>query len=471
MELSNSVTTLFKSPLAGVSQPQRDIVAIENAPAAARGGAGSFAPAQFSHVEAMMQRLSKMMSALSKLQMSSPMLNDAPSLVVESNRNDNGASGYGAAGDTITDVFALRIQYKPDGNATYEVFSSSSATGDAEAAPSSDEAAPAAAAEVPAEAAPAPASDVRVAQLVEYYRFETAPAATSAPQAPAAPEAPVAPETPEAPAAPENDGGEEAPVVADDPGGDIVSINAAQAARIYTGAGDDQISITADSARRIGSGAGDDAVSIDADRAARVRTGAGDDELTINADAARRVRTGAGDDVVNITADRVARVNTGGGDDTLNINADSVRRINTGAGDDALTIEADAVTRVNTGDGDDTISINANTVRRFDAGAGDDTITLNADDAAIAFGKGGGEDVIDIAGVGALAIQIDGALASSSEEVNIIRDGSSATLEFSSGEKLTLNNLENAGAVSVRIGGDTVDLHMSEPPAALDLTA
>jgi len=70
-----------------------------------------------------------------------------------------------------------------------------------------------------------------------------------------------------------------------------------------------------------------------------------------------------------------------------------------------------------------------------------------------------------------LAIQIDSALATSSDDYEIVTDGNSVKLVFSSGESLTINNVDNADMISVRIGGENIDLHFSEAPVELDMSA
>ncbi len=433
------------------------------------------------HSSYLAQRVEKMSNALARLQQTVPSLSDASTTVIERARGEGSASfSYSRTQDeygNVTEEFTFKIQFKAAGDAGFTQVSTSPPPAPANDAPVSTTPAVVPAPQTPAPRTPTPqtgdappiavdpsvapqtgddAPKMTVAQLIEYYRIETvvAPASTPA-QAEAVEEA-----------GDDGHGHDEAEQHRDD----SIKIDAGRVSRISTGAGDDVVEISADNVRRIRTGGGDDTLTIDADKVARINTGAGDDVLNINADKVRRVNTGAGDDVLNINADKVARINTGAGDDVLNIDADKVTRISTGEGDDALTINADKITRVNTGAGDDTLVLTADTIGRVNAGAGDDTITLDAVDAAIAFGKGGGEDVINITSVGALAIQIDSELATSIDDVSIVEDGDNIILEFASGESLTLNNVANADIISLQVGGQSIDLRVSEPPVALDLS-
>ncbi len=463
MELNNSVSVLFKfAASAGAFQANQAEAPKEHKEHSERSEVRrvSFQGARSKalHSSYLAQRVEKMSNALARLQQTVPSLSDASTTVVERARGEGSASfAYSRTQDeygNVTEEFTLKIQFKAVGDAGFSQISTApTAAPSPTLAPASS--APASTAPVldPAsqtgdaplatgDPAVAPqtgeqAPKLTVAQLIEYYRIETVVAPAGAPT--------------------QVDAVEEAGD--DDHGHGEVEEH-----------GDDTIQIDAGRVSRISTGDGDDTVEISADHVRRIRTGGGDDMLTIDADKVARIRTGAGDDTVNIEADKVRRISTGAGDDVLNINADNVTRINTGKGDDALTINADTITRVNTGAGDDTLVLTADTIGRVNAGAGDDTITLDAVDAAIAFGKGGGEDVINITSVGALAIHIDSELAASIDDVSIVEDGDNIILEFASGESLTLNNVANADIISLQIGGETIDLHLSEPPVALDLS-
>ncbi len=434
------------------------------------------------------QRVEKMSNALARLQQTVPSLSDASTTVVERARGEASVSfAYSLTQDesgNVTEQFTFKIQFKAAGDAGFTQVSTSPAPAPANDAPATTPPAVAPAPQTPTPQTPTPqtsdappvavdpsaapqtgdqAPKLTVAQLIEYYRIDTVVAPAAAPAGSDAPEA--------VEEAGDDQGHDEVEQHRDNgvkDGG--VKIDASRVSRVSTGAGDDVLEISADNVRRIRTGGGDDTLTIDANRVTRINTGAGDDVLNINADNVARIRTGAGDDTVNIEADRVRRVNTGAGDDVLNINADNVTRINTGVGDDTLTINADKITRINTGAGDDTLVLTADTIGRVNAGAGDDTITLDAVDAAIGFGKGGGEDVINITSVGALAIQIDSELAASLDDVSIVEDGENIVLEFASGESLTLNNVGNADIIALQVGGESIDLRVSEPPVALDLS-
>ncbi len=437
------------------------------------------------HIEHMARRIEKISNMLDRLQQTQPALADAKTVVVERAQDDAASFNYKKTTDqygVVTEEYSFKLQYKPTSDAGFKEIELQPVETKGIAASTEPVVKIAGPSGIPSTVEKSPISTVstakeilptgleqletiaselksfseRVAALIEYYRIDkdTAPA----------PAAAVATETVAAPV-------EVATVPASEPVDNTQYIDAQYVARLYSGPGDDSLDINAESARRIGMGAGDDILSIIAEQAARVRTGRGDDTLNINADEIARIRTGAGDDVVTLEANEVRRVKTGAGDDKLTIDAETVTRINTGKGDDMLAINADTITRVNTGEGDDTLELTANTIKRVNAGAGDDTITLDADDAAIAFGKGGGEDVINITSVGALAIQIDSALASSADDVTIISENGSVVLEFVSGERLTINNIDNADVVSARIGGETVELHMAAAPMELEMSA
>ncbi len=497
MELNNSVSVLFKFAASASAFQAKQAEAPKEHSERSEVRRVSFQGARSKalHSSYLAQRVEKMSNALARLQQTLPSLSDASTTVVERARGEGSASfAYSRTQDefgNVTEEFTFKIQFKAAGDAGFTQISTSPTPAHAPANGAPASTAPAAvpapqtpAPQTPALPAPAPqtgdtppvaidpsvapqtgddAPKMTVAQLIEYYRIETVVAPPSAP-AGAPTRADAAQET-----GGDKKGHDEVEQHRNDRD-NRVKIDADHVRRISTGPGDDVVEISADNVRRIRTGGGDDTLTIDADKVARINTGAGDDILNINADKVARIRTGAGDDTVTIEADKVRRVNTGAGDDVLNINADKVARINTGKGDDALTINADKITRINTGAGDDTLVLTADTIGRVNAGAGDDTITLDAVDAAIAFGKGGGEDVINITSVGALAIQIDSELATSLDDVSIVEDGDNIILEFASGESLTLNNVANADIISLQIGGETIDLRISEPPVALDLS-
>jgi hypothetical protein len=494
MELNNSVSVLFKFAASANALQAKQAEAPKEHSERSEVRRVSFQAPNSKALRSsyLAQRVEKMSNALARLQQTLPSLSNASTTVVERARGEESASfAYSLTQDesgNVTEQFTFKIQFKAAGDAGFTQVGTSPSPAPATDAPVSPTPAAVPAPQTPAPQTPASPGDaapvavdtsvapqtgddapkMTVAQLIEYYRIETVTAPASAPVgAPAV-----------ADAATETGGGkkghDEIEQHRDDRDDGVkdggVKIDGGRVGRISTGAGDDVVEINADHVRRIRTGGGDDTVTIDADKVARINTGAGDDVLNINADKVARIRTGAGDDVVNIDADKVRRVNTGAGDDVLNINADKVTRISTGEGDDALTINADKITRINTGAGDDTLVLTADTIGRVNAGAGDDTITLDAVDAAIAFGKGGGEDVINITSVGALAIHIDSELAASLDDVSIVEDGDNIILEFASGESLTLNNAANADIISLQIGGESIDLRVSEPPVALDLS-
>ena len=253
--------------------------------------------------------------------------------------------------------------------------------------------------------------------------------------------------------------------------GVVFGVEASRVGRLSTGGGDDIVGIIADAVKRIRTGGGDDSILINADKAKRINSGAGDDLIAIAAHKANRISSGSGNDTVYINADRARHIYTGSGDDVLNIEADKVSRVRTGDGDDQVLINADNINRVNAGDGNDVLNLSADRISRINGGAGDDTIILNADDAGIYFGPGGSNDVVDIQSVGALSIKISSDLASSPEEMSITRENGNIRLDFASGESLTLNNVDNADFVSVRIGDEAVDLQLSEPTIELDISA
>ena len=405
------------------------------------------------HLEQLTKRIEKMSNMLMRLKQSAPALKGASAIMVERAEPSTSSFSYSfsrSENGMVTASFSFKIQFKPAGEGAYQEVAAPAAPVKADvpvattdpvveervAVPATD------AGEAARPEAPPQTFDERVAQLISYYRI-TIDLPQAGENREAAPEkAPAAVEAAEADNAPD--------VEARDRG---------------------VINVSADRARSIRTGEGDDTVIINADRARRVRTGGGDDMMMINADKVSRINSGSGDDFVDLVADKVSRIRSGSGDDVVNIESNHARHINTGSGDDVLAISADKISRVYTGSGDDTLNLSADKVSRVNAGAGDDTISLEAEDAAIYFGKGGGEDVINIKSVGALAIRIDEALAGSSEDMNVVREEGSITLEFASGERLTINNVENADMVSVKIGGETVDLHLSEPAIELDMSA
>ena len=290
--------------------------------------------------------------------------------------------------------------------------------------------------------------DERVAQLVSYYSISIA--------------------VPAAGAAAAVEGEKETAEVA---AGETESAEEARAPEESERRENNLINIDAGSVRRVRTGDGDDNLFINADRARRINTGGGDDNILINADKVSRVNSGSGDDFVDVSAEKVSRVYSGGGDDVVNLNADRVRRVATGGGDDNLIVDADKIKGVHAGSGDDVLTLTADRIGYVNGGAGNDIISLDAQDAAIYFGQGGGDDVIDIKSVGVLAVHVDDRLALSGDDISISRDGVTVTLEFKTGERLTLDNVENADLVSLRVGGETINLHLSEPSIELDMSA
>lgn len=448
------------------------------------------------HLEQLTKRLGEMSNMLMRLQQSTPALKSASAVMLERAGGATSQFSYSFSqgeNGVVTQTFSFSIQFKPQGESNYiKAEAPAPAAAVVKADPVST--APVASAD-PVIASPeqkpvstspivdpdgasdgalektaAPQSfDERVAQLISYYSISISVAAAGAPVA----TAPGGEAGAETAAADDNKAGGDAkaPVEAETRDGYLINIDADRVRRVRTGGGDDNLFINADRARRIRTGGGDDNLLISADKVSRVNSGSGDDFIDIIGDKASRIASGSGDDVVNIAADRVHRVSTGSGDDNLIINADRASRIYTGEGNDAVSINAETITRVNTGAGDDTLNLTADRIGHINAGAGDDTITLNAKDAAIYFGQGGGNDVIDIQSVGALAVHVDDRLALSGDDITISRDGVTVTLEFASGETLTLNNIENADMVSLRVGGEMIDLHISEPTIELDMSA
>ncbi len=446
MELNNALTTLFNAA-PHEAQQSKEAIKVESATQTRSEEQGfrnvSYfgASSQASHLDRLSQRIDMMTAALSRLMQSSPGLSEAPTVLVERGGGEITEFAYSLTRDETggyVEEFSFKVSYRPaNGEAAPRQTSSEvpsppaesikpEATSSAQPATSALDGAEISGGTEDLVAADPTALDgeiqqtpeQRVAELIEYYRIKRYLPADS-----------QAPETIET-----EDLGESKPVAfGGDRNGDIHSIFAENASRIYTG-----------------------------DR---------DDLIEINAVDARRIEAGDGDDRIEIDAEEVSRIRGGGGDDIVNIVSDSAHRITTGEGDDALSIRSDEVSRINTGDGDDILELYANSIERVDAGAGDDTLTIDANDAAINFSKGGGQDVINIKSVGALAIRIDGALATSSEDFSIVHDGDSVVLEFHSGEKLTLNGVSGADMIAVKVGGETIDLHLSEPPVEMDMSA
>ena len=457
------------------------------------------------HLDQLTKRLGEMSNMLMRLQQSSPELKSASAVMLERAGGANSQFAYSfsqSESGVVTQSFSFSIQFKPQGESNY-IKADAAPTPTAPAATADPVVASPVAASAPVIAGPeqkpvstspvidpapiastgapviadgasketaAPVSfDERVAQLISYYSISISVSAAGGVAAPVQGEKAAA----ETVAADDNKAGEDAkaPAEAEKREHNLINIDAGRVRRVRTGGGDDNLFINADRARRIRTGGGDDNLLINAGRVSRVNSGSGDDFIDVTGDRVSRIRSGGGDDVVNIDADRVRRVSTGSGDDNLIINADRASRIYTGAGDDAVSINADTIKGVHTGAGDDTLNLTADRIGYINAGAGNDTITLDAKDAAIYFGQGGGDDVIDIKSVGALAVHVDDRLALSGDDITISRDGVTVTLEFASGERLTLANVENADLVSLRVGGETIDLHLSQPTIELDMSA
>ena len=530
MELNNTVLGLYRESgfraAQGTPTEKHAGDAATNAPRSFKSGSFFRASAsQSDYFANLSQRLDKLMSFFNGVKKNSASFNDPSAIIVERPHAAASSFSYTSTRDAdgaITEEFSFQIRYRPSGESQFTQISAApfsqfaefpdtlrnntikDANAPASAAESSAEPAP----ETPAEnAAPigddivAEATDFaetvtnnvsaaaegvlgddalgslyerlagesrafieRIEKLIEYYKLDAsapnaAPGGTSPANAPSQSDADPAAESVAEPVS--TAPGAAAPVIASD--------TTAEEAAIETLA--NIIKINDEFASRISASDGDDIIDIAADYARRIQSGAGDNTVSISATGVTRVDTGDGDDTVSIDADRASRISTGEGDDQLTINADIARRIDTGAGDDDLTIAADAIRRVNAGDGDDTLSLTAETIRRVDAGAGDDTITLDARDAIIGFNAGGGEDVINVGNVGALGIDIDSALATSLDDIDITAEGDQLVLRFASGESLTINDKSNADLISVIVGGEKVTLQIGDAPLALNATA
>ena len=520
MEINSAVVSLVKIGAFGGKSQMREFQESQSArenPGKSKS-VEQIRHSQAQHAEGLSIRSAQMSNMVSRLREAAPVLQEASAFMIERSNNFSMSFAYSITQDqagNISQSFTFSFSFKMAGESAYTPVVDEPAVDPAPVAAPQDKS-PAALidgpealplttdpivepdendetqAEAAVEATTAeeindkPVSfDERVSQLIAYYSFDAAvPAAETKPaenvQAVNAAEA----SGDEANAVDEGDAGAavaEAPanielarqraINAGLSNGVVFGVEASRVGRLSTGGGDDIVGIIADAVKRIRTGAGDDSILINADKIKRVHSGSGDDLIAIAANKASRISSGSGNDTVYINADRARHINTGSGDDVLNIEADKVSRVRTGDGDDQVLINADKINRVNAGDGNDVLNLSADRISRINGGAGDDTIILNADDAGIYFGPGGGNDVVDIQSVGALSIKISSDLASSPEEMSITREDGSIRLDFASGESLTLNNVDNADFVSLRIGEETVDLQLSEPTIDLDISA
>ncbi len=129
---------------------------------------------------------------------------------------------------------------------------------------------------------------------------------------------------------------------------------------------------------------GNDDISVRAARAYAIGSGAGNDSIDIKTRGATvGVFAGIGNDTIDIEAGGNVGIIAGGdGNDTINIKSNGqVAFVNGGEGNDTLNIEGDNITLVTGGSGNDTVNITNNGDRAaqyyYFEGDGHDTITSN----------------------------------------------------------------------------------------------
>ncbi len=201
---------------------------------------------------------------------------------------------------------------------------------------------------------------------------------------------------------------------------------------VRTDSGNDDISVVAARAYGIGSGAGNDTIEV-ASKGATVGVFGGEGNDTIDIDAGGNVGLIAGGD----------------GNDTINIESDGmVAFVNGGYGNDTINIEADRIELVTGGSGNDTVNITNNGDRNaqyyYFEGDGNDTITSNGPVEINFFSEDGTsrQDVAD-----------------ATWETN----GNSVTISFLDGGSITVE-MEDAENASVTYDADKGSLVIS--PAA-----
>lgn len=286
--------------------------------------------------------------------------------------------------------------------------------------------------------------------------------------------------------------------------------------------GDDRLAIAADTVARIDTGGGADALTVQADRVDAITTDRadsrsdrdidrevqGNDALAIAARIVRNVEMGGGNDVLAAQAQMIL-ADLGAGHDVAAITTDIALGAAGGAGDDVITLTAslggtaarqltetadgtpisaakaaatlyaDTATRlaavaaniadVDGGSGDDVISVSGALMIGVAGGAGDDLIAVEGRTVALHYGKGDGNDVVQV-GVGTdvlvqLAARPDG--GSDPGAYTVTRDGDSLTLRFAAGA-ITLTGIAEAGTIAVACGFATQDI-LKAPGTPVDL--
>jgi hypothetical protein len=286
--------------------------------------------------------------------------------------------------------------------------------------------------------------------------------------------------------------------------------------------GDDRLAIAADTVARIDTGGGADALTVQADRVDAITTDRadsrsdrdidrevqGNDALAIAARIVRNVEMGGGNDVLAAQAQMIL-ADLGAGHDVVAITTDIALGVAGGAGDDVITLTAslggtaarqltetadgtpisaakaaatlyaDTATRlaavaanvadVDGGSGNDVISVSGALMIGVAGGAGDDLIAVEGRTVALHYGKGDGNDVVQV-GAGTdvliqLAARPDG--GSDPGAYTVTRDGDSLTLRFASGA-ITLTGIAEAGTIAVARGFATQDI-LKAPRTPVDL--
>lgn len=286
--------------------------------------------------------------------------------------------------------------------------------------------------------------------------------------------------------------------------------------------GNDGLAIAADRIAQVDTGGGADALTVQADRVGSVSTdrpdsrpdrdidreAQGNDALALAARFVGSIDMGGGNDVLAAQSQMIA-ADLGAGNDAASITTDIAMGIGTGAGDDVLTLTAtlggtaarnltetadgtpisaakaaatlyaDTATRLaavaaNTADvdggaGDDVITVSGALMIGVAGGQGDDLIAVEGRTVSLHYGKGDGNDVVQI-GAGTdvliqLAARPDG--GSDPGAYTVTRDGDRLALRFATGT-ITLTGVAEAGTIAIARGLATAEV-LKTPGTPVDL--
>ncbi|MCO6186533.1 hypothetical protein [Rhizobium sp. L1K21] len=186
-----------------------------------------------------------------------------------------------------------------------------------------------------------------------------------------------------------------------------------------------------------------------------VETDKGNDDISVIAARAYSIGSGAGNDTINIRSEReTIGVFSGEGNDTIDIDAGgNVGIIAGGDGNDTISIKSGGtVAFVNGGEGNDTLNIEGENITLVTGGSGNDTvnITNNGERAAqYYYFEGDGKDTITSNGpVEINLFNEDGTSRQDMADAKWSVDGNTVSIAFADGGSISVN-MEGADKATV----------------------